>query len=62
MTYVRKTRDEYVIEGNYGYGWDEVCAEDTRRDALARLHEYRENEPRYAHRLRTVRVPIEAPA
>lgn len=58
--YVRKTRDEWVIEGNYGYGWDEVCAEDSRREAVARLREYRENEPRYAHRVRLTRVPLTA--
>ncbi len=62
MTYVRKTRDEWLIEGNYGYGWDEVCAEATRREAIEQLRCYRANEPQYAHRLRKVRVPLEVAA
>lgn len=39
----RKTRDEFQVWGNYGYGWDEECSEPTRREGLARLREYREN-------------------
>lgn len=44
MAYQRKTRDEYQIHQWFG-GWEEVCCEDTRREALARLKEYRENMP-----------------
>lgn len=38
---------EYVIQGNYGYGhgYEDLTAEDTRTDAMLRLHEYRDNEP-----------------
>ena len=43
MAYQRKTRDEWRISGNYGYGWDVECTEDTAREARARLREYREN-------------------
>jgi len=43
MARERKTRDEFQIHGNYGYGWHEECAEDTRREARKRLREYREN-------------------
>lgn len=39
----RKTRDEYVIQGNYGYGWEDENCEDTREDARRSLREYREN-------------------
>lgn len=37
----------HVIQGNYGYGhgWEDLTAETTREEALARLREYRENEP-----------------
>lgn len=37
----------HVIQGDYGYGqgWEDLTAATTRADALARLHEYRENEP-----------------
>lgn len=36
---------EYEIHGNYGQGYECECSEDNRRDALARLREYRENGP-----------------
>lgn len=42
---------EYVVQGNYGWGWEDVTVEDTRAEALQRLWEYRANEPRYPHRL-----------
>ena len=46
MAYIRKTRDEWQLQGNYGYGdgWECLCAEDSRKDAICRLREYRENE------------------
>jgi len=42
----RTTRDEYIVQGNYGYGdgWEDLTAEETRKEALQRLREYRENE------------------
>jgi len=46
---------EYQVLGNYGEGWEEVITEETRTEALARLKEYRENEPEYAHKLKVVR-------
>lgn len=47
----RITRDTWEVHGNYGYGWDCLTAEPSRRDALQRLREYRENEPQAAHKL-----------
>lgn len=37
----------HVIQGNYGHGqgWEDLTAETSRDEALARLGEYRENEP-----------------
>lgn len=37
---------EFVLQGDYGYGhgWEDLCAEDTRKEARQRLKEYRENE------------------
>lgn len=37
---------EYVLQGNYGYGhgWEDLCAEETRKEVRERLREYRENE------------------
>lgn len=56
--YQRKTTDEFTIQGNYGQGWEDVTAEDNRREARERLKEYRENEPQYPHRLITRRVKV----
>ncbi len=59
--YVRKTRDEYVIEGYYGSecGWEEVTSEDTYCKAHEMLRCYNENEALYPHRIRKRRVKIE---
>ena len=43
MGYIRKTKDEYNIMGNYGYGWDFECMYDTFKEAKQGLKEYREN-------------------
>ncbi len=61
MAYKRKTRDEYQIRGNYGYGhgFEEITAEDTRHQALIRLREYRENEPGVPFTIVTKRVPLD---
>ena len=41
-----KTKLIHVVQGNYGYGhgWEDLTAEDTRKEALVRLREYRKNE------------------
>lgn len=43
MSYVRKTRDEFLIVGDFGYGhgYEEVSAYDTRREAKEDIKEYR---------------------
>ena len=61
MARQRKTRDVWDVQGNYGQGWETVTAEDTFKEARARLKEYRENEPQYAHRIKLVRESIEPP-
>jgi len=43
MAYVRKTRDEYNIVTNYGYGWETECCEFTYKEAKQTAKEYREN-------------------
>lgn len=44
MTYTRKTYDEYVIQSYItGSGWNDDCFEETRKEAKARLKEYKEN-------------------
>ena len=40
----RKTRDEYWIMGNYGYGWEFICSEDSHKDAMRTYRDYLENE------------------
>lgn len=49
MAYVRKTRDEYRLHVNYGYGdgWEHEVTEDTWTEASNRRTEYRENCPEY---------------
>lgn len=41
MAYVRKTKDVWVIESNYGYGWEEESTYDDYDAAKADLSEYR---------------------
>jgi len=54
-----KTKLVYVIQGNYGYGWDDENEEDNRVDAKRSIKEYRDNGPG-SYRLIRRRVPIEA--
>lgn len=49
--YVRKTVDTWVLEGNYGFGWEYILTEYTRKEGVERLREYRENQPQYPVRL-----------
>ena len=41
--YQRKTKDEYEIQGNCGYGWDVETTEENIKDAKAQAKCYREN-------------------
>ena len=49
----RKNKYEYlfVIQGNYGYGWDDFISTENYREAKARLKDYRDNEKKYSHRM-----------
>jgi hypothetical protein len=51
MGYQRKTIDLFIVQGLYFGQWEEETAETTRAEGIARLKEYRENMPEYAHRL-----------
>jgi hypothetical protein len=57
MSYVRKTEDEYEVQGNYGQGFECVTTEELYREAKNRLREYNENEPQYTHKIIKRRVP-----
>ena len=41
MAYVRKTRDIWCIETNYGYGWEVEATYDTPAEAKRDIHDYR---------------------
>ena len=56
----RTTKDVYVVQGNYGQGWEDVFESEDRKDAKDRLKEYNENEKEYSHRLITRRVKKES--
>ena len=57
MSYIRKTRDCYAIEGNNGYGWDIECECDDWADAKQQLRTYKENVS-YPVRIKKYREPI----
>lgn len=57
--YIRKTYDEYVLYGNYGYGWDEILTEKTWKEMKEQLKCYRENEPHVAFKASKRRVKKE---
>lgn len=53
--YIRKTEDEWEIQGHYGQGWEMVTTETSRKDAKEQLKCYNENES-YPHRIVKKRV------
>ena len=55
--YVRKTKDEYKILGNCGYGWHVECYCTTRAEAKATLNDYRAN-VKYPVVMKKYRIPI----
>lgn len=61
MSYIRKTKDEYQLLCNYGYGdgWEYVTAEDTMGAIKQRKKEYVENMPQYQYKIVKKRIPIE---
>jgi len=61
MPYVRKTKDYWEVQGNYGYGdsYECVTAADTRKEAQGYLKDYRQNEPGIPFRIVKKRECIE---
>lgn len=41
---------EFVLLANYGQGWEDETVEQTHKEIVERLHEYRENAPQYSYR------------
>ena len=56
---IRKTKDVYVVQGNYGQGWEDLTESDDRKEARSDLKSYNDNETQYVHRLITRREKIE---
>lgn len=60
MTYQRKTKDEWRLLCNYGYGdgWEEVVTEETYAEIKLRKREYEENMPQYPYKIVKRRVKL----
>jgi len=60
--YTRKTKDEYQLHINYGYGqgWEHELSEDTHKEINQRVREYRENCPEYPVKVVVKRVKVGA--
>ncbi len=56
--YKRKTKDEYQIQSNSGYGWDIETTEETLKEARLQAKCYREN-VNYPIRIVKKRIPAE---
>lgn len=56
--YKRKTKDVFLIEQCFNGKWEEVCEEETRKDAIEQVKCYRENQPEIPVRRRQVRVKL----
>lgn len=59
-----RTREVKVLQGNYGYGWDDLLSYDVKdkeemQNLKRDLKDYRENEPNAQHRVITRREKIE---
>jgi hypothetical protein len=59
MAYQRKTIDLFIVQGLYCGQWEDETTETNRREGIARLKEYRDNMPKYAHRLIKKRERVE---
>lgn len=57
MARERKTADEWIVQGNYGHGWEDENTEDTWKDGKRSLLEYWANGPGQ-YRLIKRRVPV----
>jgi hypothetical protein len=49
----RKIVWEYIIQGNYGNGWEDICPCEDREEADCMLKCYNDNEV-YPHRIKKV--------
>jgi hypothetical protein len=58
--YKRKTKDEFVLLINYGWGdgWEQETVEESYKEIKERLKEYRLNCPQYVVRYKKRRVKL----
>jgi len=56
MAYIRKTKDEWQVQGDYGNGWEPILTAENLDDAREQKRCYDENEPDVVHRIKLVRV------
>lgn len=52
-----KTVVEYVIQGDYGTGWEDVCYYDNKNEAYCDIQEYRKDGYKASYRIIQRRVP-----
>lgn len=59
MARIPKTVEVAVIQGNYGYGWDDLVEFDKNQTKEIRqtFQEYRQNEHSFRHRIIHRRIP-----
>lgn len=53
-----KFKYEYAIQGNYGYGWEDVTACEDKEEADGMLKCYNSNEKNVPHRIMKYRVKV----
>lgn len=58
---IGKTKEVKVLQGNYGYGWEDICQYDKENynESRSDLKAYRVNAPEYVYRVITRRVKRE---
>lgn len=55
--YTRKTEDEWIVQGDYGSGFEDVTYEESYKEAKEMLRCYNENEVGVPHRIKKHRIP-----
>lgn len=54
--YKRKTIDVWIVQGNYGQGWEDVTSSESYKEARQDLKDYKENDKNYLYRLILKRI------
>lgn len=59
MAYQRKTRDEFTLQGDYGYGWEDLTCEITFKEIRQQKKAYDIDEPYIMHKIIKRRVKVD---